>query len=477
MSVPIAPVWIASPPEVHAALLSSGPGPGWVLVAAAAWSSLSAEYASAAEELAGLLNAVQSGIWQGLGVDSYVSAHLPYLGWLTQASIDSADAAALHQVAAAAYSSALAGMPTLAELALNHSVHAALTATNFFGLNTIPIALNEADYARMWVQAAAEMSGYSAACGAALSSTPRTVPAPAILRSHGVARLAADPPSDDQAARNWIRLWWFIVENIVFWAIALFILTIPVRIPIVLPLLIFGINQFISTLQNQQAPAEQAADAAAGPAPSPQRAHAAAAAPRIGRDESVAPAFGPGLVTGSTGAPAGAATSSGGGAPAPVTGTETLGYLALGRSPETGFGPTLTDREQATAPDAGVSAATAAASGASGRGRVRRRRRVAMQDFGHEFADLDVADPGPPAGAPRGGLADRGAVPSASQSGAGPLGFSGTVPKAGVHPAGLVKLTGTGFSADVQVPMTPGTWDQHPDGSERPAHDDGRAKS
>ncbi|WP_264993236.1 PPE family protein, partial [Mycobacterium montefiorense] len=291
MSVPIAPVWIASPPEVHAALLSSGPGPGWVLVAAAAWSSLSAEYASAAEELAGLLNAVQSGIWQGLGVDSYVSAHLPYLGWLTQASIDSADAAALHQVAAAAYSSALAGMPTLAELALNHSVHAALTATNFFGLNTIPIALNEADYARMWVQAAAEMSGYSAACGAALSSTPRTVPAPAILRSHGVARLAADPPSDDQAARNWIRLWWFIVENIVFWAIALFILTIPVRIPIVLPLLIFGINQFISTLQNQQAPAEQAADAAAGPAPSPQRAHAAAAAPRIGRDESVAPAF------------------------------------------------------------------------------------------------------------------------------------------------------------------------------------------
>jgi PPE-repeat protein len=78
-----------------------------------------------------------------------------------------------------------------------------------------------------------------------------------------------------------------------------------------------------------------------------------------------------------------------------------------------------------------------------------------MYDHADEFADMNVeVDPDWDA------QADRPPVAStvASDRGAGPLGFAGTVAKGSEQAAGLATLSGNGFGDGPRMPMVPGTW-------------------
>jgi PPE-repeat protein len=351
----------------------------------------------------------------------------------------------------------------------------------------------------MWIQAATTMTTYQAVSSAAVAATPSTTPAPQIQKASTDSSSGDDSGIIDNDGGDPTQPSWWVnrvteITDTLGRDFAEFpsnpsaaISQLLSDIPALIADEIGHLGEVITTFQPELTAAAvalatttagaaggfagmtglagiQAATPAAAPALAPV-ASAPSVLPAAGMSPPIAmtvsaPATAPAP------APAPTAATVAGPAPAAPPAASVAGFVppyAVG-PPGIGFGAGMSTsaassaKRKAPAPDSAAAAAAAAAREAA---RARRRRRTGLRGYGDEFMDMNI-EVDPDWGAPRGEEPVASTV--ASDRGAGPLGFAGTVSKGSARAAGLSTLAGDEFGGGPTVPMVPGTWD--PEASE-----------
>lgn len=169
------------PPEINSARIYAGPRSATMWAAAAAWDGLAAQLGSAASSFQSTVSTLTGGVWQGPASLTMATAAAPYVQWLTATSAKAEVVANQARLSAGAFEVAFSATVPPEVVAANRALLMALIATNILGQNTAAIAATEADYAEMWAQDVAAMTGYDGAVTAAQAGWTPFSPPPLTL--------------------------------------------------------------------------------------------------------------------------------------------------------------------------------------------------------------------------------------------------------------------------------------------------------
>ena len=150
------------PPEVITGRLMSGAGAGPMLAASAQYTASAVAFEASADRLMAQMVYLSSN-WQGTTAQALQRTTARHLAWMRVLQAQLVLAASRTAAQATAFTTAYTNMAQMPQIVENRVTTAVLHATNFLGVNTIPIAVREAQYQAMWAQDVAVQSAYFAA--------------------------------------------------------------------------------------------------------------------------------------------------------------------------------------------------------------------------------------------------------------------------------------------------------------------------
>ena len=182
------PNFAALPPEVNAATLTTGPGPGSTRDAAEAWHDLSSQLHHACVDMNRALKTL-TGAWQSPAAIQMMKAAAAYLFWLRGDAYHAREIGVQAYWRAAAFEEAVTSMVPLETIAATTDHITKLANDNTFGQYTAQIGRFETLYQEYWITNARAMDHYADTITKDGPVKP-FAQAPQIINEQGLANVA-----------------------------------------------------------------------------------------------------------------------------------------------------------------------------------------------------------------------------------------------------------------------------------------------